>query len=73
MINYLSISERLSTVFYPISPSPFNDGSTEKCLSWIIESTAEDFTPGELVEWLEARLPDPNNPDEWGYLSEAKD
>ena len=65
VINYLSISERLSTVFYPVSPPPFENGGTDNCLEWIIESTSQDFMPGELAEWLETRLPDPENLGDW--------
>ena len=64
-INYLSISERLSTVFYPIAQPPFNTENSKDCVEWIIESTSQDFLPNELSEWLEARLPDPANPEEW--------
>jgi hypothetical protein len=67
VINYLSISERLSTVFYPVSPPPYTEGGPDKCLSWIIESTSQDFMPNELAEWLEVRLPDPTNLDEWKF------
>lgn len=73
VINYLSISERLSTVFYPISGPPFRTDGPENCLEWIIESTSQDFLPNELAEWLETRLPDPNRPEEWklaGFGSE---
>ncbi len=56
-INYLSISERFSTVFYPLSPSPFAEGVTHKAMYWIIESTSQDFSPNELAAWLESRLP----------------
>ena len=60
-INYLSISERFSTVFYPVCPSPFLQENPEKSLMWIIESTSQDFTPNELVIWLENRLPNTGN------------
>lgn len=57
-INYLSISERLSTVFYPVCPSPFLQLNPEKSLTWIIESTSQNFMPEELAIRLESRLPD---------------
>lgn len=56
-INYLSISERLSTVFFPVCPSSFSQENPEKNLTWIIESTSQDFVPDELAIWLENRLP----------------
>ena len=65
VINYLSISERLSTVFYPVAQPPFSADSMQECLEWIIESTSQDFLPNELAEWLENRLPDPSNHEEW--------
>lgn len=59
VINYLSISERFSTVFYPVSPAPEAGQEPRDCLAWIIETTTEDFSPSELAEWLEVRLPNP--------------
>ncbi len=56
-INYLSITERFSTVFYPVCPSPFTQENPEKSLMWIIESTSQDFVPDELAIWLESHLP----------------
>lgn len=55
IINYLSISERFSTVFYPIASA---NSEPENFLSCIIETTSEDFSPSELAEWLESRMPD---------------
>jgi hypothetical protein len=59
VVNYLSISERLSTVFYPVSGPPSVKQGPAETLEWIIESTSADFSPSELAEWLENRLPNP--------------
>jgi len=56
--NYLSLDEKLPTLFYPVSPPPYLNGGID-FLSWIIESKTPDFTPNDLREWLEGRLPNP--------------
>ena len=59
VLNYLSLEERLPTVFKPVSPPPYLNGSPSECLSWVIECRDRDFRPGTLAEWLEGRLPRP--------------
>ena len=59
VVNYLSINERLPTVYYPVSPAPYLNGGPKEYLSWIIETTDKQFTPEDLKSWLEARLPNP--------------
>ena len=59
VVNYLSINERLPTVFYPVSPAPYMNGGPIGFLSWVIETEDKDFKPGTLKEWLEGRLPNP--------------
>lgn len=58
VLNYLSIEERLPTVFKPISPPPYLNGGPDEFLSWIIECP-EAMTPAKVAEWLESRLPQP--------------
>jgi hypothetical protein len=58
VLNYVSLEERLPTVFMPVSPPPYLNGGVE-FLSWVIESTDPSFTPDQCAEWLEARLPRP--------------
>jgi hypothetical protein len=58
VLNYVSVSERLPTVFMPVSPPPYMNGGTE-FLSWLVESTDPSFTPDSCAEWLEGRLPRP--------------
>ena len=59
VINYLSIDERLPTVFYPVSPPPYMNGGPYDYLSWVIETKDKMFKPGTLMKWLEGRLPSP--------------
>lgn len=66
VVNYLSLDERLPTVFYPVSPPPYLNGGPQEFLSWVIENKHPDFTPDRLKEWLEGRLPRPvNDESEW--------
>ena len=58
VLNYLSVNERLPTVFKPVSPAPYLNGGVE-FLSWVIESIDPLFTPDKCAEWLEGRLPRP--------------
>jgi len=59
IVNYVSLDERLPTVFYPISPPPYMNGGPGQFLSWIIETKDKDFKPENMKEWLEGRLPNP--------------
>lgn len=59
VVNYISVSERLPTTFYPVSPPPYMNGGPEDFLSWVIETEDKDFKPGTLMKWLEGRLPKP--------------
>lgn len=64
IMNYLSLEERLPTIFMPISPPPYMNGGPNEFLSWVIESKSKDFTPDDAKEWLETRLPNPVNKSE---------
>ena len=67
VLNYVSIEERLPTIFMPVSPPPYMNGGVE-FLAWIIESTEPDFTPDLCAEWLEGRLPRPvDDLDQWEF------
>jgi hypothetical protein len=59
VMNYLSIDERLPTVFYPVSPPPYMNGGPYDFLSWVIETKDKKFKPGTLMKWIEGRLPRP--------------
>lgn len=59
VINYVSLNEQLPAKFYPVSAPPYMNGGPSDFLFWIIESDQIDFTPDNMKEWLEGRLPDP--------------
>ena len=59
VLNYLSLNDRLPTVFKPVSPTPAMNGGPEDFLSWVIECSDPDFTREEAAEWLNGRLPNP--------------
>lgn len=66
IVNYLSITERLPTIFYPVSPAPYLNGGPKDFLSWVIETKDKEFKPGTLMKWLEGRLPQPvDDVDQW--------
>ena len=70
VLNYLSVEERLPTVFAPVSPPPYLNGGPDEFLSWIIESRDPKFRPGTCKKWLEARLPNPvDDPAQWINIS----
>src|SRR5579864_4668321 len=45
VLNYISLEERLPTVFMPVSPPPYMNGGPGDFLSWVIESKSKDFKP----------------------------
>lgn len=59
VLNELSVSERLPTLFKPVSPPPYLNGGPRDFLSWAIECGDASFKPGTVAEWLEGRLPQP--------------
>ena len=65
VLNYLSPSERLPTVFKPVSPPPYLNGGPRDYLSWVIECPIADMDPTTVAEWLDSRLPDPGDADAW--------
>jgi hypothetical protein len=71
VVNYLSVNERLPTVFYPVSPAPYLNGGPADYLSWIIEPKDRELTPEILMKWLEGRLPQPVN-DEEAWINEEE-
>jgi len=58
VLNYVSLVNRLPTVFMPVSPPPYLNGG-EEFLSWVIESKEPDSTPNNFAEWQEGRHPRP--------------
>lgn len=68
VVNYISVYERLPTIFYPVSPAPYLNGGPREYLSWVIETKDKDFRPGTLKKWLEERLPNPvDDLEQWGF------
>lgn len=66
VLNYMSLDERLPTVFMPVSPPPYLNGGPDDYLSWVIESKDASFTPDTAAKWLETRLPNPvDDPAQW--------
>jgi hypothetical protein len=66
VLNYMSIDERLPTIFYPVSPPPYLNGGPQEFLSWVIENKDPEFRPGTAQKWLKGRLPRPvDNLEQW--------
>jgi hypothetical protein len=66
VLNYISITERLPTVFMPTSPPPYLNGGPKYNLSWVIESTIDYVSPNYILSVLQNRLPqDIQNIDAW--------
>ncbi len=66
VLNYISLSEPLPTIFKPVSPPPYLNGNAEEFLSWLIESTFNYIDPKWIKEVLEDRLPKPiDDEKEW--------
>ncbi|MFD2234729.1 hypothetical protein [Phaeospirillum tilakii] len=59
VLNELSMSERLPTVFKPVSPPPYMNGGPGDYLSWVIECRDDAMRPGTVADWLESRMPRP--------------
>ncbi|HEY0682603.1 MAG TPA: hypothetical protein VGD45_09740 [Steroidobacter sp.] len=59
VLNYLSVSERLPTVFMPVSPPVYLNGGPREFLAWVIESKFNYIDPADIAEALEGRLPQP--------------
>jgi hypothetical protein len=59
ILNYISMNERLPTLFMPVSPPPYINGGPEDFLSWVIEARGPGVDAGEICRVLEERLPVP--------------
>ncbi len=69
VLNYLSLNERLPTLFYPVSAPPYINGGPRGFLSWVIENKDTSFRPGTAKKWLEGRLPSPvDDLEQWNNL-----
>lgn len=58
VLNYISLGEKLPTVFKPVSPPPYLNGGPE-FLNWVIECPVKEMDPDTVADWLEGRLPRP--------------
>ena len=68
VLNYVSVEERLPTVFKPVSPPPYMNGGPDQFLSWVIECADSSFKPSDAAKWLESRLPRPvERAKEWAH------
>jgi hypothetical protein len=59
VLNFISLTELLPTVFKPVSPPPYLNGGPQYVLSWVIESTQPLVDPAAIAGVLEERLPSP--------------
>ena len=66
VLNYISLTERLPTVFKPVSPPPYLNGGPRDYLSWIIEAESS-AAPRMIRQTLEGRMPRPvDDLSQWG-------
>ncbi len=71
VMNYISLTEKLPTVFMPVSPPPYLNGGPEENLSWVIESRIAYLDPKYIADVLESRLPRPvEDESKWTDLEE---
>lgn len=59
VFNELSLTDRLPTVFKPVSPPPYLNGGPAEFLYWVVEATIPFFDPEAALSYLKGRLPDP--------------
>lgn len=70
VLNSISLSEKLPTVFMPVSPPPYLNGGPSEFLSWVIESRFNYIDPAWIAGEIETRLPSPLH-DEAQWESDA--
>ena len=59
VLNFISLTELLPTVFKPVSPPPYLNGGPEENLAWVIEATVPFVDPISILAVLQERLPNP--------------
>jgi hypothetical protein len=59
VLNYISLTEVLPTIFKPVSPPPYLNGGPKAFLSWVIEASLPFVDPALIALELESRLPSP--------------
>ena len=66
VLNYISLTDPLPTVFMPVSPPPYLNGGPEAFLSWVIEARIPFLDAGNIADILSSRLPSPiDNLEAW--------
>lgn len=61
VLNYISVSERLPTVFRPLAKG------------WSVESTLPHVDPRAIAQCLESYVPSPEDPEDWDVEGEDED
>ena len=59
VLNDASVSEKLPTVFKPVSPPSYLNGGPHEFLCWVIESEYNYIDPAWIAEELQNRMPRP--------------
>ena len=59
VLNDVSVSEKLPTVFKPVSPPPYLNGGPHEFLCWVIESEYNYIDPEWIAQELQNRMPRP--------------
>lgn len=68
VVNEISLTDRLPTLFMPTSPPPYLNGGPEEYLSWVIESKLPYFQPAYVAQAILGRLPNPIEDETmWGF------
>ncbi|MBW8309393.1 MAG: hypothetical protein K0M45_07160 [Candidatus Paracaedibacteraceae bacterium] len=71
VLNNISLSEKLPTVFMPVSPPPYLNGGPEEGLSWVIESHIPYVDPEHIAQIIEERLHSPvEDEQQWQFSEE---
>ncbi len=74
VLNYISLEERLPTVFRAVSPPPYLNGGPKEYLSWVIEAKIPFLDAGYIASVLKDRLPGPvEDPARWLELTDDGD
>jgi hypothetical protein len=65
VFNYLSVEERLPTIFRPVSPPPYLNGGPREFLAWVIEARIPFLDAGNIARIMVHRLPPLDDPSQW--------
>ena len=70
ILNYLSVNDKLPTIFYPVSPPPYMNGGPRDFLSWVIEPVIPFVDTNYIFDFLIGRLPKEYEKEESWLLDE---